>query len=225
MTAPTLPARLLGEFVGTAFLLATVVGSGIMATRLSDDVGLQLFINSFATAGVLAALILAFGAISGAHFNPAVTIVDLVFGGLDRRTAGLYLVAQTAGGIVGTIVANVMFDLPPVDWSTKDRSAGNLLFAEAVATLGLLLVVFLVVRRGEPRTVAVAVGGYIGGAYFFTSSTSFANPAVTVARTFSDTFAGIEPASAPRFIIVQLLTVGLAVALIKVMAPAVPTNR
>lgn len=220
MTPPTLRARLLGEFVGTSFLLATVVGSGVMATRLTDDVGLQLLVNSFATAGVLAALILAFGAVSGAHFNPAVTIADHALGGIDRATGIAYVATQTAGAIVGVIVANLMFDLPAVEWSTRDRSAGHLVFADGVATLGLVVVIFLIVRRGDPRTVAVAVAGYIGGAYFFTSSTSFANPAVTAGRMFSDTFAGIAPASAPAFVLAQVVATGLAVVVVRVIAPA-----
>lgn len=210
--------RLVGEFVGTAFLLAAVVGSGIMAERLTDDVGLQLLQNAFATAGVLAALILAFGPVSGAHFNPAVTLCDLALGGIDRTTAALYAVAQTAGAIVGVVVANLMFDLDAVDWSTKDRSSAHLVFAEAIATLGLLLVIFLIVRAGDPRSVAFAVAGYIGGAYYFTSSTSFANPAVTVGRMFSDTFAGIEPAGVPLFVAAQLAAVGVGVALIRFLS-------
>ena len=211
--------RLTGEFVGTAFLLAGVVGSGIMAENLTDDVGLQLLQNAFATAGVLVALILAFGSVSGAHFNPAVTITDRVFGGIDTPTAVWYIVAQTAGGILGVICANIMFDLDAVEWSTKDRSSANLVFAEVIATLGLLLVIFGVVRSGRASVVAFAVGAYIGGAYYFTSSTSFANPAVTISRMFSDTFAGIEPASAPMFIVAQLIAVGIAVALIRVLYP------
>jgi arsenate reductase len=211
--------RLLGEFVGTFFLLAGVVGSGIMAEQLSTDVGLQLLQNAFATAGVLIALILAFGQVSGAHFNPAVTITDLALGGIERRVAVAYVGVQTAGGIVGVMAANVMFDLPAVDFSTKDRSDLHLVFADAIATLGLLLVIFLVVRAGDARTVAVAVGTYIGGAYYFTSSTSFANPAVTISRMLSDTFAGIEPASAPAFIVAQLLAVGVAIPLIRFMTP------
>lgn len=203
------------EFVGTAFLLAAVVGSGIMAETLSEDVGLQLLQNAFATAGVLTALILAFGPASGAHFNPAVTLADRLLGGIDTRTAIAYVVAQVPGGIVGVIAANIMFDLPAVEWSTKDRSAGHLVFAEAVATLGLLIVIYGVVRSGSPKLAAFSVGGYIAGAYYFTSSTSFANPAVTVARMFSDTFAGIEPASAPGFVIAQLVAVGIGVALIR----------
>ncbi len=211
--------KLVAEFVGTAFLLAGVVGSGIMAENLTDDVGLQLFQNAFATAGVLVALILALGPASGAHFNPAVTIADRVFGGIDTPTAVGYIVAQVSGGIVGVMTANVMFDLTVIDWSTKDRSGGHLVFAEGIATLGLLLVIFGVVRSGKPTLAAFSVGGYIAGAYYFTSSTSFANPAVTVARMFSDTFAGIEPSSAPGFIAAQLVATLVAVALIRVLYP------
>jgi len=211
--------RLTGEFVGTAFLLAAVVGSGIMAERLTDDVGLQLLQNAFATAGALVALILAFGAVSGAHFNPAVTITDRAFGGIDTPTAVWYVAAQVTGAIAGVMIANVMFDLDAVNWSTKDRSSINLVFAEGIATIGLLLVIFGVVRSGRSSVVAFAVGGYIAAAYYFTSSTSFANPAVTVARMFSDTFAGIEPASAPAFIAAQLVAVGLAIGLIHVLWP------
>ncbi len=211
--------KLVAEFVGTAFLLAGVVGSGIMAENLTDDVGLQLLQNAFATAGVLVALILALGPASGAHFNPAVTIADRVFGGIDTPTAIGYVVAQVSGGIAGVMAANVMFDLSVVDWSTKDRSGGHLVFAESIATLGLLLVIFGVVRSGKPTLAAFSVGGYIGGAYYFTSSTSFANPAVTVARMFSDTFAGIEPASAPAFIAAQLAATAVAVGLIRLLYP------
>lgn len=211
--------RLTGEFIGTAFLLAAVVGSGIMAESLTDDVGLQLLQNAFATAGTLVALILAFGSVSGAHFNPAVTITDRAFGGIDTPTAVWYVGAQTAGAIVGVMIANLMFDLDAVNWSTKDRSSINLVLAEGVATLGLLLVIFGVVRSGRSSTVAFAVGGYIAAAYYFTSSTSFANPAVTVARMFSDTFAGIEPASVPAFIAAQLVAVVVAIALIRILWP------
>jgi glycerol uptake facilitator-like aquaporin len=210
--------RLIAEFVGTAFLLAAVVGSGIMAENLTDDVGLQLLQNAFATAGVLVALILALGPASGAHFNPAVTIADRVLGGIDTPTAVGYVIAQISGAIAGVIVANAMFDLSLVDWSTKDRSAGHLVFADGIATLGLLLVIFGVVRSGRPG-VAFAVGGYIAGAYYFTSSTSFANPAVTIARSFSDTFAGIEPASVPAFVLAQLVATAAAVVLIRVIYP------
>jgi arsenate reductase len=212
-------SALTAEFVGTAFLLAGVVGSGIMAERLTDDVGLQLLQNAAATAGVLVALILSLGPASGAHFNPAVTLADRIFGGIDTPTALAYVAAQVSGGIVGVVCANVMFDLAAVDWSTRDRSAGHLVFAEAVATLGLLVVIFGVVRSGRSAAAAYAVGGYIAGAYYFTSSTSFANPAVTIARTFSDTFAGIEPGSAPAFVAAQLLATVVAVVVIRRVYP------
>jgi glycerol uptake facilitator-like aquaporin len=221
VTAPNeLKRASLAEFLGTAFLLAGVVGSGIMAEQLTTDVGLQLLANSTATVGVLVALILTFAATSGAHFNPAVTLTEFALGQIDVRRATSYIGAQIAGGIVGVMASNVMFDFDPVYWSTKDRSDWNLVFAEGIATLGLLLVIFGIVRAGNPGMVAFAVGGYIGGAYWFTSSTSFANPAVTIARTFSDTFAGIEPASAPMFIGSQLVAVALAVAIIRFLWPA-----
>jgi glycerol uptake facilitator-like aquaporin len=227
--APLLPTvsvapivrRLTAEFTGTAFLVAGVIGSGIMAERLSDDPGLQLLQNTAATAGVLVALILALGSASGAHFNPAVTLVDRVFGGIDTPTALGYVVAQIAGAIVGAIAANVMFALPAVEWSTTERSAGHLWFAEGVATLGLLVVIFGVVRSGRSAVAAFAVGGYIAGAYYFTSSTSFANPAVTIGRAFSDTFAGIEPASVPMFVVAQLAGAVVATGLILVIYPRV----
>lgn len=216
---------LTAEFVGTAFLLAAVVGSGIMAENLSDDVGLQLLQNAFATAGVLVALILALAPASGAHFNPAVTLTERALGGIDTRTAAAYVACQVAGGVVGVGAANLMFDLPVIEWSTKDRSDPNLVFAEVIATLGLLLVIYGTVRSGRASVVAFAVGAYIGGAYYFTSSTSFANPAVTIARTVSDTFAGIRPASAPAFIVAQLAAVAIAVGLIKVLYPDEPPSE
>ena len=220
-TIPPLVRRLTAEFVGTAFLVAGVVGSGIMAQRLTDDRALQLLQNAAATAGVLVALILALGPASGAHFNPAVTLVDRAFGGIDTPTAALYVVAQVAGAILGAIVANAMFDLPLVDWSTTARSGGDLWFAESVATLGLLVVIFGVVRSGRAAVAAFAVAGYIAGAYYFTSSTSFANPAVTIGRAFSDTFAGIEPTSVPMFIVAQLVGALVATGLILVLYPRV----
>ena len=211
--------RLVAELVGTAFLVAGVVGSGIMAQRLSTDPGLQLLQNAAATAGVLAALILALGPASGAHLNPAVTIADRVLGGSDTRTAAGYVCAQTAGAILGAILANAMFDLPAVAWSGTERSAGHLWLAEVVATVGLVLVVFGVVRSGRPGVAAFAVAGYIGGAYWFTSSTSFANPAVTTGRAFTDTFAGIAPASVPAFVAAQLVGAAVACALVRVIYP------
>ena len=218
--APNPVSAFLAEFIGTAFLLAGVVGSGIMAERLTDDVGLQLLANSTATVGILIAIILAFADTSGAHFNPAVTLTDLALGGIDAARATSHIVAQVIGGAVGVIAANIMFDIDPVNISTRERDGLNLLFAEGVATFGLLIVIFGIVRKGNPAMVAFAVGGYIGGAYWFTSSTSFANPAVTLARTLSDTFAGIQPASAPGFIVAQLVATGIAIAAIRVIWPA-----
>ena len=214
----SLGRRLAAEAVGTAFLLMAVVGSGIMAQRLSPgDVGLQLFENAVATAFALMALIWAFGPISGAHFNPAVTLADVVLQGRPVREGIAYVGAQMVGGIAGTMLANLMFALPPVAWSTKERSGPDLWLAEVIATLGLLLVIFLIPQR-RGVVIPVAVGAYIGAAYFFTSSTSFANPAVTVARMFSDTFAGIQPASAPPFIVMQLVGAGLAIGLVWFLA-------
>jgi glycerol uptake facilitator-like aquaporin len=221
-----LARRLTAEALGTGLLVVAVVGSGIMASRLSpDDVGLQLLENAAATAGALIALIWMFGAVSGAHFNPAVTLVDRSFGGITTRDTGLYIVAQIAGGCLGAIVANLMFDLRAIDWSTKDRSSAALWLSEIVATAGLLLVIHGCVRSGRADVVAVAVGVWIGGAYFFTSSTSFANPAVTIARTLSDTFAGIAPSSAPMFILMQLIGAVVAIALIRFLYPPDLTAR
>jgi len=215
-----LGARALAEGVGTGLLVAAVVGSGIAAERLSpDDVGLQLLENSTATVLALAALILTFGPVSGAHLNPVVTVAELVTGKLDRRSAAPYLAAQVAGGCAGAIVANLMFDLPAVTLSTHDRITAATFLAEVVATFGLLTVIFGVVRSGRLTAVPVAVAGYIGAAYWFTSSTSFANPAVTIARTLSDTFAGIRPASAPGYVAAQLVGGALAVAMARVLFP------
>ena len=219
LTTP-LPRRALAEFCGTAFLVAVVVGSGIAAAKFSpDDIGLQLFENAAATAGGLVALILAFGPVSGAHFNPIVSLADALFGGLDRRDLPAYIGAQITGAIAGAIIANVMFELDAVSWSTHTRSAGGLWLGEVVATIGLLMVIFGVVRSGWAIAAPFGVGAYIGAAYFFTSSTSFANPAVTIGRAFTDTFAGIEPSSVPAFIAFQLVGGGLAVALIRTLYP------
>jgi glycerol uptake facilitator-like aquaporin len=215
-----LARRLVAEALGTAFLIIAVVGSGIMATRLSPtDVGLQLFENAAATAGALIGLILMFGAVSGAHFNPVVTLVDRLLGAISTRDTALYAVAQTVGGCVGTVIANLMFSLPAVTWSTRVRSSGALWLSEVVATIGLLLVIHGCVRTGRNDAVPYAVGAWIGGAYWFTSSTSFANPAVTIARTLSDTFAGIKPSSAPMFIATQLTGALLAFPLICFLYP------
>jgi arsenate reductase len=216
---PSLGRRIAAEFVGTAFLLAAIVGSGIMAETLSTDPGLQLLQNALATAGALTAMILALGPVSGAHLNPAVTLADRAFGGLTNRETIGYVTAQISGGIAGVIVANLMFDLPAATWSTTARSGSHLWLAEAVATIGLLLVIFGLVRSGKASVAAFAVGGYIAGAYYFTSSTSFANPAVTIARTLSDTFAGIAPASAQGFVVAEFIGVGIAVGFIRWLFP------
>jgi glycerol uptake facilitator-like aquaporin len=212
--------RLAAEALGTGLLVVAVVGSGIMASRLSpDDVGLQLLENAAATAGALVALIWMLGAVSGAHFNPVVTLIDRSFGAISTGDTGLYVAAQVLGGCLGAIVANLMFDLPAIELSTKDRSSGALWLSEVVATAGLLLVIHGCVRSGRANVVAVAVGVWIGGAYFFTSSTSFANPAVTIARILSDTFSGIAPSSAPMFIVMQLAGGAVAYALIRCLYP------
>lgn len=217
-----LTRRAVSELVGTFFLLLAVVGSGIMAQTLSPgDVGLQLLENSLATAGALACLILVFGASSGAHFNPAVTMWARIDGDLDDRQAGVYVASQTVGGILGVVAANLIFDLDAVTWSTTDRSDWTLWLSEVIATFGLLMVIIGVVRSGKEKLVAFAVAAYIGGAYFFTSSTSFANPAVTIARMFSDTFAGIEPASAIPFIGAQIVGGLLAIGVMRVTHPRV----
>jgi arsenate reductase len=209
-----LARRASAELVGTAFLVAAVVGSGIAAQRLSPgNVGLQLLESSIATGAALVALILALGPISGAHFNPVVTMADRILGGMSTTVAGVYVAAQVAGGCLGAIAANLMFDLPAVNVSTHVRSSGSLWFSEGVATFGLLLVILGLVRAGRASIAAFAVGGYIAAAYWFTSSTSFANPAVTIARTLSNTFAGIAPESVPAFVVVQIVGALAAVAL------------
>jgi glycerol uptake facilitator-like aquaporin len=194
-----------GEFVGSALLATVVVGSGIAAQQLSTDTGLQLLENALVTALGLTVLILVFAPVSGAHFNPVVTAVDALLGARPWADLARYLPAQVAGCIAGSILANAMFGMPAVSWSTTDRVTGPHLLAEVVATAGLVLVIFALVRTGRGALAAPAVGTYIGAAYFFTSSTSFANPAITVGRMFSDTFAGIAPASAPAYIAAQLV--------------------
>jgi len=198
------------EAIGSAFLLIAVVGSGIMASTLSpDDVGLQLFENAAATAGALIALIIMFGSVSGAHFNPAVTLVERLLGALTTRDAVAYVAAQITGGCVGTVLANLMFSEQTgrgaVFLSERDRNTSAELLAEVISTIGLLLVIHGAARSGKAHVVAVSVGVWIGGAYFFTSSTSFANPMVSIARTLSDSFAGIAPASVPGFIGAQVV--------------------
>ncbi len=207
---PNLARRLAAEGIGSALLLIAVVGSGIMAETLSpDDVGLQLFENAAATAGALVALIVMFITVSGAHFNPAVTLVERLQGTMPTSDALAYVAAQVVGGCVGTMLANAMFSDQTgrgiVFWSQRDRNSPPELLAEVIATIGLLLVIHGAVRHARPHVVAVAVGMWIGGAYFFTSSTSFANPMVSIARTLSDTFAGIAPSSAPGFVAAQLI--------------------
>jgi glycerol uptake facilitator-like aquaporin len=210
-----LARRATAEAVGTGLLVAIVVGSGVAAQHLSPgNTGLQLLENSTATAGGLLALILAFGSVSGAHFNPVVSLADRLLGGLSTRDLGVYVLAQVGGGIAGAVVANLMFDLDPVTWSTHARGSSGLWLGEVVATFGLVVVILGVVRSGRVASAPFAVAGYIAAAYWFTSSTSFANPAVTIGRTLTDTFAGIRPSSAPWFIAAQvgggLLAVGLA---------------
>ena len=217
---PVLWRRLLAEFCGTAFLVAVVVGSGVAAQNLSPgDVGLQLFENAAATAAGLVALILAFGPVSGAHFNPVVSAADSFFGGLRARDLPAYVAAQVAGAIAGSVIANLMFNLDAVTWSTKTRTGGGLWLGEVVATIGLLIVIFGVVRSGRSSAAPFAVGAYIGAAYFFTSSTSFANPAVTIGRAFTNTFAGIKPSSVPAFVAFELVGGLLAVGLIWALYP------
>ena len=212
--------RLAAEALGTAMLIVAVVGSGIMASRLSSgDLGLQLLENSAATAGALIGLILMFGAVSGAHFNPVVSLLDRMLGTTTTRDTALYVVAQVAGGCAGSVLVNVMFGLAAFQLSTKTRSSGGIWLSEVVATATLLLLIQGCVRTGRAKTVPFAVGAWIGGAYWFTASTSFANPAVTVARTLSDTFAGIAPASAPMFIVMQLVGAVIAFGLVRLFYP------
>jgi glycerol uptake facilitator-like aquaporin len=209
-----------GEFLGSAGLAAVVIGSGIAAQRLSPtDVGLQLFENAFATALGLTVLILVFATVSGAHFNPVVTVADIVLHRRRWSTAAAYLPAQVIGCIAGAVLANLMFAAPAVAWSTTDRSGWPLLLSEVVATAGLILVIFALVRSGRSHLAAPAVGAYIGAAYFFTSSTSFANPAITIGRMFTDTFAGIAPASVLPFVGAQLVGAALGLAAVRVLFP------
>ena len=218
--------RTAAELVGTAFLVMAVIGSGIAATRLSPhDVGLQLLENSLVTGAALVALILALQPVSAA-FNPVVTLVERALGTITTREVAALVPAQLVGGVVGAVVANLMFGLPAVTVATHERTGGGLWLGEVVATLGLVTVIFGSVRTGRVETVAYAVGGYITAAYWFTSSTSFANPAVTVARMLSDTFAGIAPASVLLFVLMQLLGGALALGLVRLLFPVpVPGTR
>ena len=209
--------KLLAEFLGTTLLVAIVVGSGIMATDLTQDVGLQLLINTIATVFGLAVLILILAPISGAHFNPVVTLVDLIQGKSSILQFMQYAVAQVGGAISGALLANAMFDHAIVETATKLRSGNNLYLAEIVATAGLILVINLLVAQENLTVIPAAVAAWIGSAYFFTSSTSFANPAVTVGRTFSDSFAGIAPECVPQFIAAQILGALIGLGLVKVL--------
>ena len=222
MSDAVLWRRLLAEFLGSAFLAAIVIGSGIAAANLSPgNTGLELFENAAATAAGLFAIILMFGPVSGGHFNPVVSFVDAVFGGLSWRDAAAYLPVQVAGCIAGAVAANLMFSKAAVTISAKHRASPAHFLSEIIATLGLILVIFALARTGRSRTAAAAVGAYIGAAYFFTSSASFANPAITVGRMFSDTFAGIAPSSAPSYIGAQIVGGVVAVGVIKALYPGV----
>jgi len=220
--------RLIAEFLGTGLLVTVVVGSGIAAAQLSaGDVGLQLLENSTATVFGLAVLILIFGPVSGGHFNPVVSAADWLLGrrcgtGLSGVEVAGYSGAQITGGVLGAVLANVMFDLPAIEISSKDRVSVGHGVAEVVATAGLVLLIFALARSGRPGLSAAAVGAYIGSAYWFTSSTSFANPAVTIGRIFSDTFAGIAPASAPLFIAAQLVGGAVGLGLVVLLYPDAP---
>ena len=219
---PTLARQALAEFVGSAGLVAAVIGSGIAAQRLSPDaVGLELLENALVTGAALAALILAFGPASGGHFNPVVTLADRVLGGVTNRQLVAYVPAQLAGGGVGAVLANVMFDLDAVSISTHHRSSGGLWLSEALATFGLVVLIFGLVRSGRAAAAPFAVGAYITGAYWWSSSTSFANPMIDVARMLSDTFAGIAPASVPMFVLMQLIGGAGGAAVAYVLYPSV----
>jgi glycerol uptake facilitator-like aquaporin len=220
-TAP-LARRLLAELLGSAFLAALVIGSGIAAQTLSPgDVGLELFENAAATAMGLATIILMFGPVSGGHFNPVVSLADATFGGLSWRDALAYIPAQVAGCALGAITANGMFALVAVSISTHHRATPAHLLAEAIATAGLLLVIFSLARTRRTSMAPAAVGAYIGAAYFFTSSSSFANPAISIGRMFSDTFAGIAPTSVPAYIAAQLVGGACAILAVRALYPDV----
>ena len=222
----TLSRRLLAELLGSAFLAAIVVGSGIAAQRLSPgDVGLELLENAAATATGLFAIILMFGPVSGGHFNPVVSLVDASFGGLTWRDALAYIPAQIAGCILGAIAANGMFAVSLVTISTRHRASGAHFLSEIIATLGLLLVIFSLARTKRGASAPAAVGAYIGAAYFFTSSTSFANPAISIGRMFSNTFAGIAPASISTFIVAQLIGGAVAILTIRTLYPDVTPEQ
>ena len=226
MTHQNLTRRLLAEFLGSAFLAAVVIGSGIAAARLSPtDIGLELFENAAATAAGLFTIILMFGPVSGGHFNPVVSLVDASFGGLRWRDALAYTPAQIAGCITGAITANAMFAQTAITISTTHRASPSHLLAEVIATLGLLLVIFALARTKRGNAAPAAVGAYIGAAYFFTSSTSFANPAIAVGRIFSDSFAGIAPASVPGFVAAELVGGIAAIVVLRTLYPNVTPDE
>jgi glycerol uptake facilitator-like aquaporin len=219
-TPAPLGRRLAAEVVGSMLLAALVIGSGIAAQQLSpDQIGLELAENAAVTAAGLFAIILMVGPVSGGHFNPVVSAVDAAFGGLSWRDAAAYLPAQVAGCVAGAVLANLMFSRAAVSISTRHRASGAHLLSEVVATAGLLLVIFALARSGRGDRAPAAVGAYIGAAYWFTSSTSFANPAITVGRMFSNTFAGIAPSSAPGFIAAQVAGGVVGVGLIRLFYP------
>ena len=225
MQLTRLARQALAEFLGSAGLVTVVIGSGIAAQRLSpDDVGLQLLENALVTGAGLVALILAFGPVSGGHFNPVVTLADRFFGGVGNRQVAVYIPAQVIGGAVGAVVANVMFELPAVSVSTTDRSGGGLWLSEAVATFGLVVLIFGLVRGGRTALAPFGVGAYITAAYWWSSSTSFANPMIDLARTLSDTFSGIAPASVPMFLLLQLVGGAAGVAAVAVLYPEAPAG-
>lgn len=212
--------RLFAEFLGTGLLVAAVVGSGIMATNLTRDLGVELLINALATVAALGVLIWTLGPISGAHFNPAVSLVAVVRREIRPGEAAGYVIVQIAGAIAGATLANIMFSLPAWSASTHTRSSTGVWIGEIVATAGLLLVIGAITRTGHGHLGPVLVPAWIGAAYFFTASTSFANPAVTIGRAFSDTFAGISPASVPLFIVFQLIGAAIGAALTEVLYPS-----
>jgi arsenate reductase len=219
MPAPLLARQAIAEFLGSAGLVAVVLGSGIAAQRLSPDAGLQLLANALVTGAGLVALILAFGPVSGGHFNPVITVADRVLGGATNRQVLAYLPAQLAGGVVGAVLANLMFGLAPVSISGSERSSGGLWLSEVLATFGLVVLVFALVRSGRAAVAPFAVGAYITAAYFWSSSTSFANPMIDVARTLSDTFAGIAPGSVPMFVLMQAVGGAAAVGVVALLHP------
>ena len=222
LARPVLARQMLAEFLGSAGLVTVVIGSGIAAQRLSPgQIGLELLENALVTGLGLVALILAFAPASGAHFNPVITLADRLFGGVTNEQTAAYVVAQVAGGVVGAVAANLMFGLDAVSISQHTRSGGGLWLSEALATFGLVVLVFALTRSGRAATAPFAVGAYLAAAYWWSSSTSFANPMVDVARMLSDTFAGIAPASVGMFVLMQLLGALAGAGVVRVLYPGV----